>query len=96
MKKSCENESFTGSKVPSCDNSFSLELKEILAGIVGGARFGYKVRFPHALLMTIIFKRKLSAKDKLRHIFSLVFEHSSRLGAFAGLYKVRTSSGAYL
>ena len=64
------------------------ELSAIISGLVGGCRYGVKIRLPHAFLMTMLFKRGLSTNEKLRNVCSLVFEHSSNLAAFAALYKV--------
>jgi hypothetical protein len=63
------------------------ELKAICSALVSGARYGVKIRLPHAVVMTGLFRRDLSAPDKLRSIVRLVREHATNLAAFAGLYK---------
>lgn len=63
------------------------ELFSILAAVVGGARYGIKIRLPHALVMTLLFRRDLSNKDKVRNVLKLVYEHASGLASFAAIYK---------
>ena len=63
------------------------ELKSILLALVGGARYGTKIRLPHAAIMTFLFKRNLSSHQKLHLIFRLVREHASNLAVFAAIYK---------
>jgi hypothetical protein len=63
------------------------ELHQILLALVGGARYGIKIRLPHALVMTLLFRRDLSDKEKLKNILRLVLEHASNLAAFATIYK---------
>lgn len=55
--------------------------------MVGGARYGLKIRVPHALVMTSLFRRDLSTKQKLRSVMKLAIEHASNLAAFASIYK---------
>ena len=64
------------------------ELYAILAALQGGARYGFKIRVPHALVMTFLFKNELSALQKIRAITILTIEHASKLAAFATIYKV--------
>mmetsp|Transcript_25482 Transcript_25482/g.55133 ORF Transcript_25482/g.55133 Transcript_25482/m.55133 type:complete len:275 (+) Transcript_25482:226-1050(+) len=63
------------------------ELIAILSGLIGGGRYGLKIRFPHALVMTSLFRRDLSSKDKMQTIIKLTREHATNLAAFAALYK---------
>jgi hypothetical protein len=63
------------------------EIHSILSAIVGGARYGVKIRLPHALVMTFLFRRDLSSKDKLRNILKLAYGHASGLAMFAAIYK---------
>jgi F0F1-type ATP synthase assembly protein I len=70
----------------------SKELHSILSALIGGAKYGIKIRLPHALLMTFMFRHDLSASDKLRRVLQLSFEHASSLAAFATLYKVMLAS----
>ena len=65
------------------------EFRAIVAAFVGGMRYGVKIRLPHAFLMTLLFRKGISSKEKLRIILRLVGEHSSKLAYFAALYKVR-------
>ena len=64
------------------------ELHSVVVALVAGARYGTKIRLPHAMLMTFLFKKDLSAQDKLKAVFKLVKEHASNLAAFAAIYKV--------
>lgn len=68
------------------------ECHSILSALVGGARYGVKIRLPHALLMTSLFRRDLSASGKLKRVVQLSFEHASNLAAFATIYKVMLAS----
>eukprot|EP00536_Pseudo-nitzschia_multiseries_P011008 jgi/Psemu1/204701/e_gw1.355.19.1 len=64
------------------------ELSAVVSALIGGATYGVKIRLPHALVMTCLFRRDLSSKQKLRTILRLVYEHASNLAAFATIYKV--------
>jgi len=63
------------------------ELHAIFLSLVGGARYGVKIRLPHAIVMTLLFRRDLSAQKKLKSILKLVAEHGANLATFAFLYK---------
>ncbi|KAG7358946.1 Tim17/Tim22/Tim23/Pmp24 family protein [Nitzschia inconspicua] len=63
------------------------EMSAILGALVGGAKYGIKIRLPHALIMTLLFRRDLSSKQKIRSVAKLVLEHASNLAAFATIYK---------
>ena len=63
------------------------EIKSIVSALVGGARYGVKIRLPHALVMTVLFRGDLSSKDKLKNILKLAYQHASSLAAFATIYK---------
>ena len=63
------------------------EVLEVLAAFVAGARYGVKIRFPHALVMTFMFRRDLSTRGKLRMITQAVTEHAVSLASFALIYK---------
>ena len=69
-------------------HSLSEELHAIAAGLVGGARYGFKIRLPHALVMIWLFRRDLTSRQKLSTVGNLVVEHTTNLAAFAALYKV--------
>ena len=68
------------------------EVQAIVAAVVGGARYGVKIRIPHALIMTALFRRDLSSKEKIRSVLKLTMEHASNLAMFAAIYKVRHHS----
>jgi len=59
----------------------------IFSALLGGGRYGVKIRFPHALVMTSLFRRDLTANEKIRTILKLTREHAINLAAFAALYK---------
>jgi hypothetical protein len=63
------------------------ELQAIAGALVGGARYGLKIRIPHALVMTLLFRRDLSSKQKVKSIIKLALEHASNLASFASIYK---------
>jgi peroxisomal membrane protein 4 len=69
--------------------SMADELRAIIAGLVGGLRYGFKIRLPHAFVMTALFRRDLSSEQKLRTIWNLAREHATNLATFATIYKVR-------
>jgi hypothetical protein len=63
------------------------ELYSILSAVWAGARYGLKIRLPHAAVMTVLFRRELDSRQKLRSIVKLAAEHASNLAAFAAIYK---------
>ena len=65
------------------------DFRHVLESGISGALYGIKIRFPHALVMTFLFRSDLSAVEKLRKALSIMMEHSRRLGTFAFTYKVR-------
>jgi len=67
------------------------ELYAIIAGLIGGGMYGMKIRLPHATVMTMLFRREASAKDKLRIVLQSTLEHSRNLASFATIYKVSYS-----
>ena len=70
-------------------SSFLLdELTAVASALIAGAKYGVKIRLPHAVVMTCLFRKDLSSKEKIRSIMKLVFEHSSNLAAFASIYKI--------
>mmetsp|Transcript_26215 Transcript_26215/g.26644 ORF Transcript_26215/g.26644 Transcript_26215/m.26644 type:complete len:248 (-) Transcript_26215:440-1183(-) len=64
------------------------ELSAIVSALIGGAKYGVKIRLPHAVIMTCLFRKDLSSKEKIRTIVKLVFEHASNLAVFAFIYKI--------
>ena len=79
----------SSSGASSSTSSFSPtnEVAAILSALLGGGRYGVKIRFPHALVMTSLFRRDLTANEKIRTILRLTREHAINLAAFAALYK---------
>jgi len=63
------------------------EIFSILSALVGGARYGVKIRFPHALVMTLLFRQDLSSQEKLKMIIELACQHAFSLASFATIYK---------
>jgi peroxisomal membrane protein 4 len=63
------------------------EIAAIVGALVGGAKYGIKIRAPHALVMTLMFRNDLDSKQKIRNIVKVVLEHASNLAAFATIYK---------
>ena len=64
------------------------ELQAILRGLLGGARYGVKIRFPHTLIMTLLFPRLPTLHGKMRYIAKQTMAHASRLAVFAATYKI--------
>jgi len=58
----------------------------ILKGARNGFVYGVKVRFPHALIMAILFGRG-TWQDRLRIIFRTTKQHALNLAKFVSLYK---------
>ncbi|XP_077108072.1 peroxisomal membrane protein 4 [Ranitomeya variabilis] len=58
----------------------------VIKGFRNGAVYGAKIRAPHALVMTFLFKSG-SLKDKLKAIFQATFTHSRNLAYFVFTYK---------
>ena len=61
-------------------------IKSSLLGLRQGIYYGAKIRFFHALVMTMLF-RKGSLKDKIKLIIQLTYEHAKNLGLYVFLYK---------
>ena len=66
-----------------------------LKGLIHGINYGTKIRFPHALVMTFLFKPDLNIVDKLRRILKLTFLHSRNLAAFVCVYKFVIALGRF-
>lgn len=64
------------------------ELHAVLSALLAGARYGIKIRLPHAFVMTFLFRRNLSTTKKLQGVAKLVREHATNLAAFAASYKL--------
>lgn len=78
------HKSATGS--PPFNSDISSELSAILGAAISGAKYGMRIRFPHALVMTFLF-RKETPSEKLKIILKATSEHSRNLASFAALYK---------
>lgn len=68
------------------------EVAAILSGLIGGGKYGLKIRIPHAVVMTFLFGSNLSFRNKLKVIVKLAAEHSINLASFACLYKFLLAS----
>ena len=66
------------------------EVHAILSALVGGARYGLKIRLPHAMVMTFLFRRDLTSSEKLKSVLNMAYEHAYSLGSFATIYKVNS------
>ncbi|KAI8370009.1 peroxisomal membrane protein 4-like protein [Blakeslea trispora] len=62
------------------------DLFSILKGCRNGIVYGTKVRFPHALVMTVLFKTD-SLENKVKGILMATKQHAQNLGLFATIYK---------
>ncbi|KPP69977.1 peroxisomal membrane protein 4-like [Scleropages formosus] len=58
----------------------------VVKGFRNGAVYGAKIRAPHALVMTLLFKSG-SLKEKLRAIAQATYTHSRNLACFVATYK---------
>ena len=63
------------------------ELHAILHSLASGARYGFRIRLPHALVMTLLFKPHVPARAKVQSILQVAAEHAGNLAAFAAVYK---------
>lgn len=63
------------------------EILAILKAARNGAVYGAKVRFPHALVITFLF-RSGTNREKLTEIFKAVRAHASNLASYAIIYKI--------
>ncbi|KAI8056880.1 peroxisomal membrane protein 4-like protein [Syncephalis plumigaleata] len=62
------------------------DILSIVKGFRNGAVYGAKIRFPHALVMTFLF-REGSFQDKARIIFNATKTHARNLAFFVTIYK---------
>ncbi|PVU90401.1 hypothetical protein BB561_004901 [Smittium simulii] len=62
------------------------DLLSVVKGARNGLVYGAKIRFPHALVMTFLFKRG-SLQSKLRAILLATKDHALKLALFATIYK---------
>ncbi|ESO97467.1 hypothetical protein LOTGIDRAFT_159501 [Lottia gigantea] len=61
----------------------------LIKGLRNGIVYGAKVRFPHALVMTFLFKSD-SLRNKIIGILQATYTHSKNLGLFVLAYKTLT------
>ncbi|KAJ1987762.1 hypothetical protein H4R33_002724 [Dimargaris cristalligena] len=71
------------------------EVLSILKGLRNGLVYGAKVRFPHALVMTFLF-RSGSLRNKVRLILQATRAHAQNLGSFVVIYKTLMLVQRYL
>jgi hypothetical protein len=64
------------------------EIKAIVSAAIGGARYGIKIRLPHALVMTMLFRQDQPISKKMATILKLSRDHAISLASFAAIYKV--------
>ncbi|KAI8915882.1 Tim17/Tim22/Tim23/Pmp24 family-domain-containing protein [Gorgonomyces haynaldii] len=62
------------------------DILAILKGSRNGAVYGAKIRFPHALVMTVLFRRT-NLKDMARTILKATYQHARNLATFVPIYK---------
>lgn len=58
----------------------------LVGGFRNGAWYGLRLRFPHALLMTLLYSRG-SVAEMCKRVLGLTQRHALRLGLFAVVYK---------
>lgn len=63
------------------------EVAAIIAGTLSGAKYGLKIRLPHATVMTFLFAKQLTFREKSKTIAKLTAEHATNLAAFVFIYK---------
>ncbi|WVR06800.1 hypothetical protein IAU60_003836 [Kwoniella sp. DSM 27419] len=63
------------------------DLLAIVKGFRNGLVYGVKIRFPHALVMTLLFSNK-SWPAKIKGIFTATRTHATNLAKFVTIYKV--------
>ena len=70
-------------------------LLSVIRGFRQGVVYGAKIRFPHALVMTFLF-RTGSLTDKASDIVQATYTHASTLGCYVALYKLLTGALRHL
>lgn len=70
------------------------DVLSLLKGLRNGFVYGVKIRFPHSLVMTFLFRNErysqpdnFSLKKKLRFIMDATLTHGSNLAKFCFIYK---------
>lgn len=76
--------------VPSHNLNHSIGIVNVIIDVLNGFKrgliYGTKIRFPHALIMTFLFKSG-SFQDKMKTVLRLTREHAGRLACYVALYK---------
>ncbi|KAF9351345.1 hypothetical protein BGX26_010637 [Mortierella sp. AD094] len=62
------------------------DLLSIVKGFRNGLVYGAKIRFPHALVMTLLFRRS-NFKDMATFVLKATRQHARNLAFFATIYK---------
>jgi len=75
------------------DEELRFALLSVWRGFRNGLYYGTKIRLPHALVMTLLFRRSSNIKKMLDPIAKLTWEHSRNLALFAGFYKLLLAVG---
>ncbi|KAI3659102.1 hypothetical protein MP638_001969 [Amoeboaphelidium occidentale] len=68
-------------------NPANHDLLALIKGLRNGIVYGAKIRFPHALVMTFLFRSQLPFRKKLEVILDATYQHSRNLGTFVLIYK---------
>ncbi|KAF3938507.1 hypothetical protein ABW19_dt0206259 [Dactylella cylindrospora] len=71
------------------------DILSLLKGLRNGIVYGTKVRFPHALVMVLLF-RSGTFREKLKLILKATRQHARNLGSFVLLYKTSMLSLRHL
>lgn len=74
------------SAVPDDYLNYPVILRETLHGFRNGLIYGVKIRLPHAIIMTLLFKEG-PWQSKLSTILRLTYEHGFGLAKYVGVYK---------
>jgi len=69
-------------------SELAFAILSIIRGFRNGLFYGTKIRLPHALVMTLLFRRSTDLKKMMDPIAKLTWEHSRNLALFAGFYKL--------
>ena len=67
-----------------------------LLGLRNGVHYGVKIRAPHALVMTFLFKANQPLRKNLEQILKMTFVHARNLGGFVLIYKALLGGGRLL
>ncbi|CAK9016866.1 Peroxisomal membrane protein 4 (24 kDa peroxisomal intrinsic membrane protein) [Durusdinium trenchii] len=70
------------------DEEVRFAILSVWRGFRNGLFYGTKIRLPHALVMTLLFRRNADVRKMMDPIAKLTWEHSRNLALFAGFYKL--------